>query len=170
MTRIAVILSLLLAACDVGSALSGQQNPDGNMGSGKMDGSGMGSAVPAHNHAAPLSASNPTNAGQGCLSVNCHSSVTPGAGATKFGFAGTVFTGPAGSMGNPNITVRVGTVTAVSDAAGNFYSYTAVSYTTPQQTNAGSSNMSATISTGDCNSSSCHQFPGGAQSPVNTVN
>ncbi len=166
MTRIAVILSLFVAACDVGSAITNGQQPDSGMGSGKMDGSGS-NATMAHTHLAPVNANNPTNAGLGCMSTNCHGATT-GAGASKFTFAGTVFTGPAASMGNPNITIRVGALTAVSDAAGNFYSTSAVTF--PQNTSAGSSSMLSQISVGDCNSSSCHQFPGGAQTPINTMN
>ncbi|MGE5182780.1 MAG: hypothetical protein ACM31C_11985 [Acidobacteriota bacterium] len=163
----AVILSLFVAACDVGSAITNGQQPDSGMGSGKMDGSGSNVTM-AHTHAAPVNANNPTNAGLGCMSVNCHSATTPGTGATPYTFAGTVFTGPAASMGNPNITVRVGALTAVTDAAGNFYSTSAVTF--PQNTGAGSSNMQGQISVGDCNSSGCHQFPGGAQTPINTMN
>lgn len=169
MIRIAVIFSLFVAACDVGSALPNGQGPtpdSAGSGSAKMDAPG---AVAPHNHTSPLQAGNPTNAGQGCLAANCHNVATHAANAPAFGFAGTVYTGPAASMGNPNIMVKVGTLTAVSDAAGNFYTYT-TTVTYPVNTSAGSSNMSGQINTGDCNSSGCHQFPGGAQTPINTMN
>ncbi len=168
MTKFVVLLSLCIAACDVGDASNGQTVGD----AGKKDGMGSGSAdaglVQAHVHqtANQIPAGNTSNAGQGCMSVNCHNSATPGPGATVYAFAGTVFTTQNGSTGAPGVTVHAGGMTAVTDTAGNFYvAGTPISSGNADVTTA---TMAATLSTGggNCNSSGCHQQPGGSQGGI----
>src|SRR5512135_976940 len=169
MTRIVVILSLCLAACDVGDASKGQNGLVTDSGV-KMDtGSGGGAdAAPLtpHNHTAPLNAANPTNAGQPCLSANCHGTVTPA--GPQFAFAGTVYTTSAHTAGAGNVMVHAGTLLARSDTAGNFYAYAPPNITIPCMTDVTTMTMSAPLATGggDCNSSNCHQQPNGSQGGI----
>ena len=170
MTRIVVILVACLAACDVGDASNGKTG--GGDGGVKMDGNGSGSSVDAapaaaHVHTNPVSPGNTSNAGQGCLNANCHGSVTP-AGPT-FAFAGTVYTDSNRTAGAPGVTVTAGSLAPViTDTAGNFYTYSPPTLTLPCTTSAGAQAMSEQITTGggNCNSSGCHQQPGGTQQGI----
>ena len=171
MTRIVVILAACLAACDVGDASNGKTG-GGTDGGVKMDSMGSGGGVDAapvaaHVHTNPLSASNPSTSGQGCLNANCHGSVTP-AGPT-FAFAGTVYTDSNRTAGAPGVTVTAGTLTPViTDTAGNFYTYSPPNLPLPCTTSAGAQSMSAQLAAGgnNCNSSGCHQQPGGTQQGI----
>ena len=168
MTRIVVILAACLAACDVGDASNGKTVGDGGV---KMDGNGSGSGVDAapvaaHNHTNPVTAGNPTNAGQGCLNANCHGPVTPAGPA--FAFAGTVYTDSNRNTPAVGVMVTAGTLMGVTDTGGNFYAYSPPTLTLPCTTSAGTQAMSAQLTTGggNCNSSGCHQQPGGTQQGI----
>ena len=161
MRRLAVLLTALLVACDVGSVVQGTGTDGG--GSGSADAPG---AAPAHMHANPLDgASNPSNAGHDCMAANCHGTVTPGAGANQYAFAGTVYTAAGGTTGAAGVTVHVGTLSTVSDQAGNFY-YPATTITFPVNTDVTSKSMATPINVGSCNGSSCHQNPGGTSGGI----
>jgi hypothetical protein len=168
MTRVIVLFSLVLAACDVGDASNGQNSI---VDSGVKHDSGSGSnvdaaPVAAHVHTAPLQAGNPSNAGNGCLSANCHGAVTP-AGPT-FAFAGTVYTTIDRNAPAPGVLVTAGTLTATTDTAGNFYAYSPPLLTFPCNASVTTSVMSGALTAGggDCNSSGCHQQPGGTQQGI----
>jgi hypothetical protein len=170
MTRTVLILGLVLAACDVGDATNGKTG--GMVDSGvKMDSMGSGGGVDAapvqaHTHTTPVNAGNPSNAGQGCLNANCHGAVTPA--GPMFAFAGTVYTAQGGSTGAVAIAVHAGTLSAVTDTGGNFYAYSPPTLTLLCMADATTMTMTAPLSTGggNCNSSGCHQQPGGTQGGI----
>lgn len=124
MVRILVISSLFLAACDVGEIPGAV--PDGGGGGG--DGSGSDSNDVCVDTVTPANAAHAHADGSGskrgmnCLMAGCH--LTGGSGPT-FTFAGTVSTDATGGTPKPGATVKVifgtTTVSAVSDADGNFY-------------------------------------------------
>ena len=167
MIRLAVILCAALVACDLGTAAPNH----GTDGGTKMDGAGKMDApniVPAHDHCAGntigqtgcTNLSNKSNAGEDCASSGCH--ITGGLG-TVFGFMGTLYTDSSCSAVAPGVTVTFGSATAVTDAAGNFYSYSTIpsgNYTAKTS----SISMSAQT-TYDCNSASCHMAKAGQPMP-----
>lgn len=98
MTRIAVIVSVVLAACDVGS-LPGF-GPDGGGGSG--DGSSavcepISANIPAGNH----------NPGMSCIAAACHLAGNLGTGAPAYSYAGTLYKDTAGTTPYPGATIFV---------------------------------------------------------------
>lgn len=184
MTRIAVLLSLVLAACDVGDASNGQ-NIGGTDGGTKMDGMGSGSGsnqmatcqnsttpLTSHVHTSPVNAGNPSNAGLNCMGVGCHQ---PGGGGPPFGFGGTLYTTAGGTTPATGANVRVWSggmaVNAVTDDKGNFYyEGPALTWNTSTTTDASScpsimlmATKLTIASNGGCNG--CHA-PGGTQSSI----
>jgi hypothetical protein len=124
MTRIVVIFALVLAACDVGSAVSNNQaGPDGSV-TGGPDGSGGGSGSGSNCEA--INATPPDghhNAGQTCLQAGCHLIGNAGAGAPEYSAAGTIYKDTAGTQPYAGATVimTVGGTThkMISAATGN---------------------------------------------------
>jgi hypothetical protein len=176
MTRIVVILSLVLAACDVGSVVSNNQGgPDGSV-TGGTDapggGSGSGSNCEAINATPP---DGHHNAGQTCLAAGCHLIGNAGAGAPEFSAAGTIYKDTAGTTPYPGATViiTVGGTThkmyaASTGAPGNFYIAKALA-TPPSAAMPGTTKASACPNTsamsenlvdngGNCNN--CHRTGG----------
>jgi hypothetical protein len=160
----AVLLGLLVAGCDVGDVTHGMGS-DANNGSGCVN---MAQPAQAHQHAV----GNTSNPGQDCMQANCHNAAVPGAGATPWTFAGTLYTSTAGTTGAPGVTVRVkfgSTLTAVTDTDGNFYGSSAVTF--PANTDVTScptvKPMTTQLQTGNgaCNNSGCHA-PGGNPGPM----
>jgi hypothetical protein len=171
MTRVFVIVSLFVAACDVGDASNHAQG--GTDGGTKMDGSGSAGAdaapVQAHTHQAAniVVAGNPSNAGQGCMSANCHG-VTPGTGASTYAFAGTVYADANHTTPAVGVNVHAGTLNAFTDTGGNFYAYAPPNLTLPCSADVTTATMAAQLTTGggNCNGTSCHQQPGGTQQGI----
>lgn len=183
MTRTIAILSVFLAACDVGSVPtnhgvvdSGNSQTDGNgSGSSKMDGSAgvacvnnVGTALTpaAHIH----QGSGNSNAGKNCMASGCHG-VPTGQNASPFTYAGTAYTTTAGTTGMAGATIRVkygaSTDTQVTDTDGNFHSGTAVTF--PLNVDATScpalNTMTAALVTGQGGCNGCHAI-GGTTTPI----
>jgi hypothetical protein len=106
MSRIAVIVTVLLAGCDVGSVLThNQNNPDGNNGGGDSGGSNgsncqnLVSPPPVDHH----------NAGMGCMTAaGCHNAgLGLGAAAPEYSFGGTVYRDAAGTTPYAGATILV---------------------------------------------------------------
>jgi hypothetical protein len=167
MTRVLVILGCLLAACDVGSVVPGGNNPDGG-GNGCV---AMQSPPSPHLHAT----GGTSNPGQNCMAANCHNMAVPGAGATPWTYAGTLYTTAGGTTGAGGVTVRVksggtGTpVTAISDSDGNFYTNAAITFpATADVTSCPTVKpMTTQLQTGNgaCSSTGCH-VTGGNPGPM----
>jgi hypothetical protein len=165
MLRIAVISSLLLAACDVGEI------PVGGGDGGNVDGMGSGNgcvnavtpAAAAHVHSA--GAGGGTNAGVACQASGCHG---PSPVGPPWTFSGTVYTDNTGTTPKPGATIKLTfgttTLTAVSDDAGNFYGSQAITF--PAKTLATScptvSPMVGMLSMGHGNCNNCHNNMTGA--------
>jgi len=171
MTRLIVIVSLFVAACDVGDASN--HATGGTDGGNKMDGSGGGvdaAPVAAHTHQAAniVVPGNPSNAGQGCMAAtNCHGT-TPGTGASTYAFAGTVYTDANHTTPAAGIKVNAGGLNSFSDTGGNFYAYAPPNLTFPCAADVTTATMAAQLNTGggNCNSTGCHQQPGGTQQGI----
>ena len=88
-----------------------------------------------------------------------------GAGAPTFAFAGTVYTDSNRTTPAVGVAVHAGTLNALTDTGGNFYAYAPPTLTLPCITDVTSMTMSEQLTTGggNCNSSGCHQQPGGTQ-------
>lgn len=128
MSRIVVLCSLFVAACDPGSVL--QHATDGG-GSGSGSGSGSddpltacGSAglTPGSSHMHATGGT--SNAGMGCMSnMGCHNSAMPPATGGAFAYAGTVF--DAGGAPKPAATIFIfinnKSIKMLSDMDGNFF-------------------------------------------------
>jgi hypothetical protein len=170
--RLIAVITLLLGACvDVGDVTHGLGNPDGGGGgSGCIN---MTTPLTIHSHASPVDLAKPSNQGQNCMGANCHNAAVPGAGATPYTFAGTLFTTAGGTTGAGGVSVRVksgGTVvTVVTDSDGNFYSTGAVAF--PASTDVTSCptvhKMTGQLQTGNgaCNNTGCHAV-GGSPGPI----
>jgi len=182
MTRIAVILLALAAACDVGSVVSNNQGgPDGSTGGTDTGGGSNGSSA-GSNCEAIQTANAPDghhNAGMTCLAAGCHLIGNPGAGAPEYAAAGTIYKDTAGTQPYPGATVimKVGGTTtkmiaaATGDAgpgAGNFFVAKALA-TPPSAAMTGTTSASACPNTsamsenlvdngGNCNN--CHRTGG----------
>jgi len=172
MLRIAVISTLVLAACDVGE-LPGTTT-DGGGGGG--DGSGSGSNCEAIAAAPPAGHHNP---GLGCRTgAGCHNAALGlGTNAPEYSIAGTLYKDSAGTMPYPGgtVLVTIGGMTHKSIAAdnGNFWFVPAL-VASPTATTPGTTSASACPNTqpmigqivaggGDCNN--CHRN-GGTTLPV----
>ena len=166
----AACISVLIAlgACDVG--VYGATDGGGGGGGGGGSDTGGSNCVPLvsppaamHTHAA----GGTSNAGMSCLGAGCHGPTTPG--TTQSAFAGTIYSDNTGATPLTGATISVAeggsTVTAVSDAAGNFYYQTTPTLTYPAMTSvtscpsalamATSITMTSPATTGvDCNG--CH--------------
>jgi hypothetical protein len=176
MVRLAVLTSLLLAACDVGEIPVG--GGDGG-GSGGADGSGSGSG----SNCEQLSASPPAghhNPGMGCRSAAmCHNAALGlGVNAPEYSVGGTLYKDSAGTMPYAGATILVTfggtTKKAIAADNGNFWFVPAL---LPSPTNAmtGMTSASGCPNTlamggalvnggGDCNN--CHRATGGTTSPI----
>ncbi len=125
---------IALGACDVG--VFGATDGGGGGGGGSDGGSNCAAlvspATPEHDHIDGTG----THANMACLASGCHGT-TPGAGG-GFAFAGTIYTDSTGTtpLGGGTVTVTAGstTISAVSDAAGNFYYMTAATMPLPANT------------------------------------
>ncbi len=174
MLRIAVISSLILAACDVGE-IPGVGG--GDAGSGGSDGSGSGSNCEVISASPPDGHHNP---GMGCRSAAaCHNAqLGLGNQAPEYSVGGTIYKDAAGTMpyGGATVFVSVGGATKKTIAAtnGNFWFVPAL-LPAPTATATGTTKASACPNTtamagtlggggGDCNSGSCHAA--GAQGPI----
>lgn len=125
------MLSCLFAtACSVGE-VGTSTSVTGTDAGAKTDGGGSNAngcktrltpAGGSHPHTNPVAAANPTNAGENCVSANCHG--TPvGTGAPPYQFGGTVYKtgGTVPSVGAVIVLTGGGsTATVYSDTAGNF--------------------------------------------------
>lgn len=168
MLRIAVISSLLLAACEVGE-ISGVI-PDGGGGGDSGSGSDcepIAAAPPAGNH----------NAGMGCrTAAACHNAQL-GLGGPEFSVAGTLYMDTAGTMpyAGGTVIVTIGGMTRKAIAAdnGNFW-FDPLLLPAPSATMTGTTSASACPNTavmvgalvgggGDCNN--CHRN-GGTTLPI----
>jgi len=176
MTRIAVIISLLVA-CDVGSVLPNGvgPGPDGG-GGGSGDGGGSngcitaGTPQQAHVHQSPVVAGNPSNRGIDCMGAGCHG---VGGGGPPWAFAGTLSTAADGLTPNAGVTIVIHagatTLKAISDTDGNFYSPLAVTFPANAQASKCPSvmSMSAQLATGQGGCNSCHTVtPPATTSPL----
>ncbi len=120
MSRIAVIVSVLIAGCDVGSVLTHNGNPDGNnggdSGSNGSNCQNLVSPPPTDHH----------NAGMGCMTaVGCHNAALGlGAAAPEYSFAGTIYRDAAGTSPYSGATILVTangmTKKLISGDQGNF--------------------------------------------------
>lgn len=162
--RVVVVMSVFCAACEVDTAvIITTPSPDGgsNTNSTGQCVNGISPAAAAHTHASPSVAGNPSNSGLDCLASGCHAA---GGAGGQFQFAGTIYTMTGGTTPAAGVTVRVAfggsTATAVSDAAGNFYSATPVTFGTAAAdvtscpTVTSMVNQLTAASSGGCNS--CH--------------
>ena len=178
MSRIAVIVSLLLAAgCDVGSVNAAHNGPDGSNGS--PDGSGSGSN-PGSNCDA-IVATPPTdhhNSGQACLQAGCHLIGNTGPSAPEYSYAGTLYRDATGASVFPGATIEItiggSTHKLVTGDMGNFQIPPALA---AAPTNAAPGNALASgcplankpmtgqlvQNGGNCNN--CHNLTGTAQAP-----
>jgi hypothetical protein len=172
MLRIAVISSIFLAACDVGSIQGA--GTDG----GSTDGSGSGSSCENVAASPPDGHHNP---GMGCRSAaSCHNAALGlGAGAPEYSYGGTLYKDQAGTMpyGGATIFFTQGTKTVKTTTAtnGNFWLPPALlagpSATMTSKTKASAcpntTEMAGALTAGggDCNSGSCHA-PGSTQGPI----
>lgn len=153
------------AACDVGSVLD-QNGTDGGNGSGSAC---VAAATPGgpHVHAA----GGTSNAGQTCIAGGCHLEGNLGTGATAFAFVGTLYTSPAATTVVTGATIQVKTaaetLTAVTDADGNFIFRGAVTFpaTTLVTRCPSSIPMIAPLQSGGGNCNNCHR-PGGTTTPI----
>ena len=173
MLRIAVISSLLLAACDVGEIPT----------AGGGDGGGGGSDTGGGSNCEAIAASPPDghhNEGMGCRTGGaCHNAqLGLGTNAPEFSVAGTVYKDTAGTLpyGGATIIVTIGGTTKKTIAAtnGNFWFVPAL-LPGPTATMTGTTSASACPITtamsgllvgggGDCNN--CHRNGGGTTLPV----
>ncbi|MGE5182779.1 MAG: hypothetical protein ACM31C_11980 [Acidobacteriota bacterium] len=155
-----VLVSTLLAGCTVGTAVPA--GVDATTSNSAQCVNQVGTPAPAHTHANPMVAGNPTNAGLDCLTSGCHAA---GGAGSQFQFGGTIYTAVGGTTPASGVTIRVsfgGTVaTAVSDMQGNFYSFTSVRFgdstaadVTSCPTTSAMTNKLTVTSSGGCNS--CH--------------
>lgn len=124
--RIALLTTLLLAACTVGEV--GTANNVGGDG-GTTDGGSkdpnacvnrLSPADPLHMHAV----GGTSNKGQNCIVAACHLASSPGTGAPGFQFAGTVYnTGGATASAGALVRIVSGTTVLMTytDTDGNFY-------------------------------------------------
>lgn len=173
MVRLAVLASLLLAACDVGEIPA--EGGDGGNGGG--DGGGSGSSCEQIVASPPPGHHNP---GMGCLSAaGCHNATLGlGGGAPEYSVGGTLYKDSAGSMAYPGATifVTVGGTTkkAVTADNGNFWFVPAL-LPSPTSSMLGMTSASGCPNTlamsgglvnggGDCNN--CHRASGGTTSPI----
>jgi hypothetical protein len=171
MVRLAVLASLLLAACDVGTIPA--EGSDG--GGGGDDGGGSSCEQ--------LSASPPVghhNDGMGCRSAaGCHNSTLGlGASAPAYSLGGTLYKDMAGTMpyAGATVIVTIGGMTkkAVTADNGNFWFVEAL-VATPTNSMTGMASASGCPNTlamsgalvnggGDCNN--CHRATGGTTTPI----
>jgi hypothetical protein len=120
MTRTLVVLLSALAACDVGTVLTSPHNngPDAHqMGGGDGPVSNVCNLTPNGDDGHH-------NAGQACVVAGCHLAASPGAGATPWMYAGTLYkTDKVTPVVGAEIVIKVGatTVTATTGANGNFH-------------------------------------------------
>lgn len=173
MLRIAVISSLILAACDVGEIPG--TGPDG--GGGGSD-SGSNNVVCETINATPPDGNH--NPGLGCRSnAGCHNAGTGlGPNAPEWAYAGTIYKDQAGTMpyAGATIFVTLGGTTqkAISATNGNFWIEAAL-LPGPSAAMTGTTKASACPDTmpmatilsaggGDCNN--CHRSSGGTTFPV----
>ena len=107
MSRIAVIVTFFVAACDVGSVTQGVQGgPDG--GNGGRDGQNVGGDGGGSNGCLPVNPNPNTghhNAGQNCLQQNCHLAGQTGPNANPLSFAGTLYRDAQGASVFPGATI-----------------------------------------------------------------
>ena len=155
-----------MAACDVGSVL------DQNAGDGGGSGSGSAcveAATPGAMHV--HTAGGTSNAGQACIAPGCHLEGNLGVGATAFAFAGTLYTSSAATTVVTGATVQVktaaGTLSAVTDADGNFVFRGSVTFpaTTLATRCPSLTPMIGPLTTGGGNCNNCHR-PGGTTAPL----
>lgn len=175
MTRtLVVMLSAVLAACDVGSVLVNHGGPDGgsntDSGGGKMDAGGNGCVA-----LAPNGDDGHHNAGMACIASGCHLAAAPGAGATPWAYAGTLYKsdGVTPVVGATIIISNgAGTpMTATTGANGNFHF--AAPPTIPPSANTKTSvsgcpdvkAMNGAITPGNGNCNNCHR-PGGTTTTI----
>ncbi|HSD88263.1 MAG TPA: hypothetical protein VLB44_12135 [Kofleriaceae bacterium] len=174
MARIVVILSIVLAGCDVGS-INNAGATDAN-GSGSGSGSGSGGCE-------TISASPPDghhNEGQSCIAAACHLATALGTNAPAFAYAGTMYTTSAGTTPMVGATVFIkfkGVEKKVITASnGNFFMSPGVAgLDSPSVADNANTRVSGcpTVSTpmsgplqqggGNCNN--CHKI-GGTTSPI----
>jgi len=180
MSRIVVLFTLLVAACDVGTVLQHATGGAGGGGDDAGSGSNCGSAglTPGGGHVHATGGT--SNAGMGCMSASgCHNSaMAPGGPA--YAYAGTVYksaTDLVTVMPAATIIVYSGgkTLRMLSNVDGNFFIEeglaSAPSNTVVTNTNATLcptiQMMSSSLVTGggNCNSASCHA-PGSTQKSI----
>jgi hypothetical protein len=177
MTRIAVILAVALAACDVGSVVSSnnQGGPDGS-----VINTGGDSGGSAGSNCDPVSANAADghhNAGQTCQQVGCHLVGNTGAGAPEYSISGTLWRDSGGASPYPGATIEItvgGTTHKIITASnGNFFLPPALA-PAPTAAAPGTTKASACPSTlpmteqlvdngGNCNN--CHRT-GGTTTPI----
>jgi hypothetical protein len=185
MTRTVVILSLLLAACDVGSIEQGSTGTDGG-GSGSGSGSNcetINAANAPDGHHTDQTAITQATAMQGCMSnAGCHNEAKGlGTGAPAYTYAGTLFKDTAGTqpLAGATIFVKLGATEkkVVTANNGNFWFVGGVAGI-EAPTNAMTAQTRASACPppdaamvgalvqggGDCNS--CHKTPGGTTLPM----
>jgi hypothetical protein len=186
-TFIALLSTLWMAGCDVGSVPVGGTPDSGGGGGQKDSGGGGGTDASNANACAPAQAPNAahvhsgggTNAGLNCMTApGCHGD-QPGAGGV-FAFAGTLYTSAAATTPKTGATIRVlsngNTLPAATDDAGNFYGNGTLTFpantlatSCPTLTNmatplaAGAGATPLATGGGACNN--CHKIGAGAQAP-----
>jgi hypothetical protein len=101
MTRIAVIFTFFLAACDVGTIQQAGTGTDGGTGSGSGSNGvvceTISANIPAGHH----------NPGMSCITAGCHLDGQLGTGAPAYSYAGTVYKDVAGTIPYPGATIFV---------------------------------------------------------------
>lgn len=175
MTRIAVILSVLIAACDVGSIQQANTGTDGGDGGGS--GSGSGTDCETVNTAnAPDGHHNP---GMSCIVAGCHLAGQEGTGAPAYSYAGTVYKDTAGTtpLVGGAVFVKLGATEkkTLSATNGNFWFVpgiagldsptNAMTATTKASACPNSPPMIGALVQGGGNCNNCHR-PGGTAAPV----
>jgi len=172
--RLALLATILLAACDVGEITgppppggpdaAAAANPDGGGGGGGADAqvqSGSPDAAQAAcKQAVNTTASGRHNAGTACL--NCHG---PGGGAPLWTLAGTLYASAGGGTAVAGATITVtdangATFDMVSALNGNFWTTQTVAFpvTVVASKCPDTVPMISTLTSGDCNS--CHTGSG----------
>ncbi|MDB4954876.1 MAG: hypothetical protein JWO36_2445 [Myxococcales bacterium] len=176
MTRIAVVMSIFLAAaCDVGEVPLNQNATDGGGGGTDTGGGGDGGngcvtlrspANPATNH----SNGGGTHAGENCMRAGgCHGP-QPGLGGA-FTFSGTLYTSAAATAPKTGATIKMmvgaNTIPVETDTAGNFHGTDALTF--PASTLASGcptvTHMVGQLVTGGGACNNCH-IVGGTTSPM----
>lgn len=184
MTRIAVILSVFIAACDVGSIYQANTGTDGGNGSGSGSGSDCETINVANapdGHHTDQTAVTQATAAQGCMSnAGCHNAAKGlGTGAPEYTYAGTLYKDVAGTqpLAGAAVFFKLGAteVKTLSATNGNFWITPGVGgLDAPTNAMTGTTKASGCPNThsmvgvlvqggGDCNS--CHKT-GGTTTPM----